>query len=158
MNYHPLKNLVMQNNFSKTSILINFRTMNFWSDAKSLGGFCGVGINKYLYMYYNVACKGAVSIDGYWGGGIGRKNSGALTTCPPRHRRAENPWGKMLNLYCFYLRLVSMQHTRKESPANIFGTLKGLSPCFWSQKTRTLSLTRDPPESQFLIVNTYTVD
>ncbi len=44
------------------------------------------------------------------------------------------------------------------SPANIFGTLKVLNPYFWSQKTWTLSLTRDPPESQFLIVNTDSVD
>ncbi len=43
-------------------------------------------------------------------------------------------------------------------PANIFGTLEGLNPYFWSQKTRTLSLSRDPPESQFLIVNTDSVD
>ncbi len=44
------------------------------------------------------------------------------------------------------------------NPANIFGTLKGLNLYFWSQKTQTLSLTRDPPESQFLIVNTDSVD
>ncbi len=43
-------------------------------------------------------------------------------------------------------------------PANIFGTLRGLSPFFWSQKTRTLSLTRDPTESQFRNVNTDSVD
>ena len=43
-------------------------------------------------------------------------------------------------------------------PANIYGTLKGLSPYFWSRKTRTLSLTTDPPESQFQIVNTDSVD
>ncbi len=43
-------------------------------------------------------------------------------------------------------------------PVNIFGTLKGLDLYFWSQKTRTLSLTIDPPESQFLIVNTDNVD
>ncbi len=47
---------------------------------------------------------------------------------------------------------------KKLPPANIFGTLKGLSPYFWSQKTRTLSLTRDPPESQFLSVNIDSVD
>ncbi len=35
-------------------------------------------------------------------------------------------------------------------PVNIFETLKGLEPYFWSHKTLTLSLTRDPPESQFL--------
>ena len=44
------------------------------------------------------------------------------------------------------------------NPGSIFGTLKGLSPDFGSQKTRTLGLTRDPPESQFPIVNTDNVD
>ncbi len=44
-------------------------------------------------------------------------------------------------------------------PGSIFGTLKGLSPDFWSQKTQTLvGLTRDPPESQLPIVNTDNVD
>ncbi len=46
------------------------------------------------------------------------------------------------NIQCQYTILV-----------NTFGTLKGLDPYFWSQKTQTLSLTRDPPESQFLIPN-----
>ena len=42
---------------------------------------------------------------------------------------------------------------------SIFGTLKCLSPDFWSQKTRTLGLIKDPPESpQFLIANTDNVD
>ncbi len=43
-------------------------------------------------------------------------------------------------------------------PGSIFGTLKGLSPDFWFQKTQTLGLTRDPPESKFQIVNTDNVD
>ncbi len=34
-------------------------------------------------------------------------------------------------------------------PGGIFGTPMGLDPDFRSQKTRTLGLTRDPPESQF---------
>ena len=43
-------------------------------------------------------------------------------------------------------------------PGSIFGTLKGMSPDFWSQKTRSLGLTRDLPESQFPVVNTDNVD
>ncbi len=43
-------------------------------------------------------------------------------------------------------------------PGGIFGTPVGLDPDFWSQRTRTLGLTRDPPESQFQIVNTDNVD
>ena len=34
-------------------------------------------------------------------------------------------------------------------------TLKGLNPYFWSRKTRILSLTRDPPESQFLKIGSH---
>ncbi len=43
-------------------------------------------------------------------------------------------------------------------PGGIFGTPVGLDPDFRSQRTRTLCLTRDPPESQFEIVNTDNVD
>ena len=72
---------------------------------------------------------------------------------------------------CLYLVLLStlwqsdqetffpiIQILEKTGPGSIFGTLKGLSPDFWSQKTRTLGLTRDPPESQFPIVDTDNVD
>ncbi len=38
-------------------------------------------------------------------------------------------------------------------PGGISGTPVGLDPDFRSQRTRTLGLTRDPPESQFQIVN-----
>ena len=31
--------------------LINFQTMNFWSDSESLGGFCGVGYNNRSFMH-----------------------------------------------------------------------------------------------------------
>ncbi len=34
---------------------------------------------------------------------------------------------------------------RRQHPASIFRPLKGLGLYFWSQKTRTFSLTRDPP-------------
>ncbi len=40
----------------------------------------------------------------------------------------------------------------------IFGTPVGLDPDFRSQRTRTLGLTRDPPESRFKIVNTDNFD
>ncbi len=43
-------------------------------------------------------------------------------------------------------------------PGGIFGTPVGLDPDFRSQRTRTLGLARDPPESQFQIVNTDNVD
>ena len=43
-------------------------------------------------------------------------------------------------------------------PGSIFGILKGLSPDFGSRKTLTLGLTRDPPESQFPIINSDNVD
>ena len=40
------------------------------------------------------------------------------------------------------------------NPEGIFETPVGLDPDFRSHRTRTLGLTRDPPESQFLSVNT----
>ncbi len=50
------------NIFKKTSevtsksILINFQTMNFWSDSESLGGFCGV-FSSHLPDYHAVKAK-----------------------------------------------------------------------------------------------------
>ncbi len=43
-------------------------------------------------------------------------------------------------------------------PEGIFETPVGLDPDFRSHRTRALGLTRDPPESQFLSVNTDDVD
>ncbi len=43
-------------------------------------------------------------------------------------------------------------------PGGIFVTPVGLDPDFRSQRTQTLGLTRDPPESEFEIVNTDNVD
>ncbi len=51
-----------------------------------------------------------------------------------------------------------MKNTLHIFPGGIFGTPVGLDPDFRSQRTRTLGLTRDPPESQFEIVNTDNVD
>ncbi len=54
MNYHPLKIFIIDQKSQKTSevtsILMpkNFKTMNFWSDSKSLGGFCGVQMHHSL--------------------------------------------------------------------------------------------------------------
>ena len=71
------------------------------------------------------------------------------------HQRGNIP--SLLHMRVFHLEAIHFGEINT-LPGGIFGTPIGLDPDFGSQRTRTFGLTRDPPESQFEIVNTINVD